>query len=124
MELKPLQQQAIALLAQGYNTTQVAKKLCCHRTTIYEWYKLPEFKEKLKEIVTLEYKQNLTRLQNMLNGGIDRLQQILDDPNTEAKDVIRVVSMMLQAGDRMITVELAEDVAAIKKELGIGDENQ
>lgn len=75
--LKPMQLNAIKLLAVGTPAYQVAERLEVSTMTIYRWQRLPEFEAKLNSI----YSSGLEEIAKKMNAttltAIETLQEIL-----------------------------------------------
>lgn len=117
LELKPTQLIAIASLAKGSTINRAASDAGVNERTIDRWLTQPAFRGELRRVITTAYKHHLTKLQGLLSKGIERLEDILDDPTTQPSDLIRTVHLLLGACDRYQESNLVERIEDLEQEI-------
>ena len=110
-ELNPKQLEAVAGIAKGLATRQIAKVVGVSSRTVERWRKLPEFVAALAQIqgevsrqVKVELVENVTsinsRLENLASKSLDCLEQIIDNPETRNSDRIQASKIILSEWQR------------------------
>jgi hypothetical protein len=123
-ELTPKQLEAVAGIAKGLATRQIAKVVGVSSRTVERWRKLPEFVAALAQIqgevsrqVKVELVENVTsinsRLENLASKSLDCLEQIIDNPETRNSDRIQAAKLVLSEWQRTQTPTMHE-LAAIE----------
>lgn len=97
--LTPQQQQAVLLLSLGLNISEVAAKLNVSRTTLANWFKLPEVVAEFDRINEQLYRAGVIKLTGAFERTIDRLITIIDDDSLRPSDHIKAASIILRAID-------------------------
>lgn len=96
--LKPIQLNALTLLAAGTPACHVAKQLEVAPMTIYRWQRLPEFESKLNSLTQAGWEELAKRLNVLSITAVETLQEILCDLSSPASVRVRaalgVLNMM------------------------------
>jgi hypothetical protein len=77
--LKPLQLNALQMLAMGTPANQVAERLEVSTMTIYRWRRLPEFEAKLRSITSSGLEVIAKKMNSTTLTAIETLQEIMCD---------------------------------------------
>lgn len=117
LTLKPKQYIAISSLAKGSTIDKAAKDAGVSEKSVDLWLKQKPFKSELRNLVTAAYKTHLTKLQNLLGKGIERLEDILDNPDSQPADVLRVCQLLLSACDRYVESSLSDRIEDLEQEI-------
>ena len=123
-ELTPKQLEAVAGIAKGLATRQIAKVVGVSCRTIERWRKLPEFVAAITRIqgnasrqVEAELVSDITcvtsRLENLASKSLDCLEQIIDNPEARNSDRIQAAKLVLSEWQRTQTPTMHE-LAAIE----------
>ncbi len=115
--LTPKQLQAIALLSSGSSLVDTSKELDINPCTLNRWGKQAEFKKQLREVSTANLRHQLMRFQQVLDVGVTRLLDIIKDPATETKDVLRTVKLALDSTSSFEYLDLSEQLSELREKL-------
>jgi hypothetical protein len=110
-ELTPKQLEAVAGIAKGLATRQIAKVVGVSSRTVERWRKLPEFVAAITRIqgnasrqVEAELVSDITcvtsRLENLASKSLDCLEQIIDNPEARNSDRIQAAKLLLNEWQR------------------------
>ncbi|MGA7178138.1 MAG: helix-turn-helix domain-containing protein [Thiobacillaceae bacterium] len=96
--LKPLQLQALQLLAMGTPANQVAERLEVTTMTLYRWRQLPAFADKLHSITHSGLEEIAKKMNATILTAVETLQEILCDmrepTQTKMKAALGVLNAM------------------------------
>jgi len=111
-ELSQKQVNAITLMLQGLNDTQVAQQVGVDRITIYRWRKDERFLVELESQRQVVLQHSLARLQSMLEPALDILQRQIsgDDPKT----ALRAAAILLRVATPARLQRLANPDAPVR----------
>jgi DNA-directed RNA polymerase specialized sigma24 family protein len=123
-ELTPKQLEAVAGIAKGLATRQIAKVVGVSSRTVERWRKLPEFVAAITRIqgnasrqVEAELVSDITcvtsRLENLASKSLDCLEQIIDNPETRNSDRIQASKIILSEWQRSQT-PATDELRAVK----------
>lgn len=93
--LKPRQFQALTLLLEGYNISEVSKQTGALRETISDWLKSPDFRDALAAARQSVIDVVVARLTQASNKAVSTLVEILDDPDEDVKVKLQAASQVL-----------------------------
>lgn len=94
-ELTPIQNQALCLLAAGYNKQEVASRTEINTRTLARWEKEPNFKKKLKEAVAKTYDSTIAELVAGSREAAKKLKNIIDDPDVPSRVKVTAIQVLL-----------------------------
>ncbi|WP_319418884.1 hypothetical protein [Pleurocapsa sp. FMAR1] len=115
--LSPKQLQAITLLSTGTSVGDTAKELDVNPCTLNRWGHQTEFKKHLRQVSTANLRHQLMRFHEVLDIGVTRLLAIIKEPQTESKDVIRIVKLALDSTGNFEYLDMHEQLAEIRQKL-------
>lgn len=95
--LKPLQLNAIQLLAVGTPATQVAEMLQVTTMTLYRWRQLPEFEAKLNSITHSGLEEIAKKMNVAALTATEVLQEIMNDMSLPQTTQIKAALGVLRA---------------------------
>lgn len=94
----PIQEKAIALLSSGVSITDTAKECEVSRDTVYQWMKLPGFKDRIWGEQATTVTGIKDRLKGLLGDGVDAIQDIVRDPkHRNNKNLARIVEILFKS---------------------------
>lgn len=120
--LSPKQLQAIALLSSGTSVGDTAKELDINPCTLNRWGHQAEFKKHLRQVSAANLRHQLMRFHQVLDVGVTRLLEIIKEPATETKDVIRTVKLALDSTSRFEYLDMHEQLSEIREKLELDQE--
>jgi hypothetical protein len=129
-ELTPKQLEAVAGIAKGLATRQIAKVVGVSSRTVERWRKLPEFVAAITRIqgnasrqVEAELVSDITcvtsRLENLASKSLDCLEQILDNPESRNADRVQAAKLLLNEWQRA-QPPVMHEIVALQALIGSG----
>lgn len=94
-ELTPIQNQALCLLAAGYNKQEVASLTEINTRTLARWEKEPNFKKMLKNAVAKTYDAAIAELVAGSREAARKLKNIIDDPDVPSRVKVTAIQVLL-----------------------------
>jgi len=108
-ELTPKQKEVILEFVKTGNVEQACENIGVARSTYYEWMKIPEFKEEIKQQQEQVYESTVSNMKYLFSKAVETQEQLLNSENERIK--LRVSSSIINN-----TVKLLE-VASFKERL-------
>jgi hypothetical protein len=110
-ELSPKQLKAVSGIAKGLSPSQIAKDISVSTRTLERWKKTPQFVAALSQIrgeVSRQVKAEVvedvvsitSRLENLASKSLDRLEEIIDNPEARNGDRVQAAKLLLNEWQR------------------------
>ena len=93
--LTPIQNQALCLLAAGYNLDEVAKQTGVTTRTISKWKTIENFDRLLKDAVSKVFDAAIAELVSGSREAAKELKLIIADADTPARVKVNAIQVML-----------------------------
>jgi transposase len=102
MPLNPEQLKALAMLAEGALSSEIAAKLKVSQRSIQRWQKLPEFVKGIAEIHTKATENTIettaanisNRIQRLLPKALDTIEYYIENEEAKASDRLRACHLV------------------------------
>lgn len=106
MKLEAKHYRAILLLASNKSIKQVAKEMGCTEILIGKWKTDSDFRDALQQAHSRIYSDALNKLGNTALKAVDRLEEIIDDPETPVGYKLRAIDICLTHGEKIRNYQL------------------
>lgn len=113
-ELTPIQNQALCLLAAGYNKQEVASLTEINTRTLTRWEKEPTFKKMLKEAVAKTYDAAIAELVSGSREAARKLKNIIHDPDVPSRVKVTAIQVLLNNAAKAKEDLLEERLEAVE----------
>lgn len=113
-ELTPIQNQALCLLAAGYNKQEVASLTEINTRTLTRWEKEPNFKKMLKEAVAKIYDAAIAELVSGSREAARQLKNIIHDPDVPSRVKVTAIQVLLNNAAKAKDDLLEERLEAVE----------
>ena len=81
LKLTAKQKKAIELVSKGYSNAMVAGALEITAATVYNWKKLPLFKQELAEAINLKAESSNYKLHDLFRRALEECEGLMQDRN-------------------------------------------
>lgn len=107
--LTKAQEQAVLLVHSGLEINEIAKKLDVTRQTLWNWRKLPDFKERISELFMESVDARDVALFAMQSKALETLESCLSSENESV--ALRAAKIVMEHGEKIsINVRTKNDV--------------
>ena len=113
-ELTPTQNQALCLLAAGYDKHEVASVSGITIRTLDRWRKNPEFDKLLKQAIRKTYDAAIAELVSGSREAARTLKSIISDPNVPSRVKVTGIQVLLNNAARVKDDLLEERLEAVE----------
>jgi len=112
--LTPIQNQALCLLAAGYNLDEVAKQTGVTTRTISKWKTIENFDRLLKEAVSKVFDAAIAELVSGSREAAKELKLIIADADTPARVKVNAIQVMLSNASKAKDYMLEERLETLE----------
>lgn len=113
---------AITLMVEGQNITNIAKTLDVNRTTIYNWMKTSSFQMELRSQLRHFLHAKILMSVPHVEEAIATLVDIMRDSDVKPSDRINAADKILNLSTEALSASLAVEIDELKAALGSGDD--
>jgi hypothetical protein len=111
--LQPRQWKAIWLLLEGCSNAEVCRQLKISQRTLWNWRNQPRFVAALREHQSELHHESLDRLRAATATAVQRLHQIVADPDAPAAACVSAAKVLLNSAltyHRYMKIEESRDI--------------
>lgn len=93
--LTPAQEKAVELLAAGQTVGDVAAAVGVHRVTLWEWTRLPAFREAQDQLRREAWRAAADRMRRNVTRAAEVVGEVLDDAQASPRDRLMAAKLVL-----------------------------
>lgn len=94
--LSESQRRAAVLLASGKRGTDIIEDLGIDSSTLSRWKRDPEFVAMVDGLLNQMCEEAIFKIRGLITKAVDRLEQILDDPQVNPRDRLQAIDRCLE----------------------------
>ena len=110
--LTPAQERAVELLAAGQTVGDVAAAVGVHRVTLWEWAKLPAFRQAQDQLRREAWRAAEDRMRRNVTRAAEVIGEVLDDAQADPRDRLMAAKLVLDRAGALIEAPAAESEAS------------